>query len=83
VFTAAQALRHPKVNAIYSERIKARLADVSHAEQVQKFTLLGQGFTIDSGELTPTLKIRRNVVAQNYAREIEAMYANSGTESDT
>ena len=42
---------------------------------MKKFTILPQPFAIDTGELTPTLKIKRKVVAQKYAREIEAMYA--------
>jgi long-chain acyl-CoA synthetase len=75
VFTPAQALAHPQVIEIYSDVIKRRLKDVSHAEQVQKFKLVGRGFTIESGEMTPTLKIRRNIVAANLAAEIEAMYA--------
>jgi long-chain acyl-CoA synthetase len=60
---------------LYAERIKDRLKDVSHAEQVQKFKLLPRGFTIETDELTPTLKIRRNVVMANFAAEIADMYA--------
>jgi long-chain acyl-CoA synthetase len=75
VFTPAQALAHPKVNAIYRELIDRRLAEVSHAEQIQKFKLMGRGFTIESGEMTPTLKIRRSIVTENCAQEIAAMYA--------
>jgi long-chain acyl-CoA synthetase len=83
VFTPAQALGHPKVHAMYEELINRRLANLSHAEQVQKFTLMGRGFTIESGEMTPTLKIRRNVVAQNCAREIQAMYGEDSTDGET
>jgi long-chain acyl-CoA synthetase len=74
VFTAAQALAHPKVKAIYEERIKERLKDVSHAEQVQKFTLLSRGFTPDTGEMTFKLSLKRDVILANFAKEIEAMY---------
>lgn len=74
VFTAAQALAHPDVKALYAERIKTRLADVSHAEQIQKFTLLSRGFTPDSGELTFKLSLKREVILQNLAAEIAAMY---------
>jgi long-chain acyl-CoA synthetase len=70
----AEALSHPDVYAAYTERIRQRLAGVSHGEQVRKFTLLPRGFTIESGELTPTLKVRRNTVLSNYAAEIRAMY---------
>jgi long-chain acyl-CoA synthetase len=75
VFTAAQALAHPKVKALYEERIRARLADVSHEEQIQKFTLMSRGFTPESGELTFKLSLKRDVVLQNCAAEIAAMYA--------
>ena len=47
---------------------------LARVEQVKKFAILEKPFGIDSGELTPTLKIKRKVVAQMYAREIEAMY---------
>ncbi len=74
VFTPADALAHPDVNAIYAERIKERLACVSHAEQVQKFKLLARGFTPETGELTFKLSLKRDVVWQNFAKEINAMY---------
>jgi len=74
VTSPAEALAHPDVYAIYRERISERLTDVSHAEQVQKFTLLGRGFTPESGELTFKLSLKRDVVHRNFAREIEAMY---------
>ena len=54
------------------DRINEKYARV---EQVKKFTLLARPFAIDTGELTPTLKIKRNVVAKNFATEIDAMYA--------
>jgi long-chain acyl-CoA synthetase len=48
---------------------------VSRYEQIGDFLLLDRGFTIESGELTPTLKLRRDVIAKNYADRIDAMYA--------
>jgi long-chain acyl-CoA synthetase len=54
------------------EQVNSQLARV---ETVKKFHLLSQPFSIDSGELTPTLKVKRRVVYERYAREIEAMYA--------
>jgi long-chain acyl-CoA synthetase len=47
----------------------------SHPEQVKKFTLLPAEWTIDTGELTPSLKVKRKVIEQKYAREIEQLYA--------
>jgi long-chain acyl-CoA synthetase len=69
-----EALVHPQVRELYAEHIKSRLAGVSTYEQVKQFTLLGQGFTIETGELTPTLKLRREVIARKYAPQIAAMY---------
>ncbi|MBL8623491.1 MAG: long-chain fatty acid--CoA ligase [Myxococcales bacterium] len=51
--------------------VNERLARV---EQVKKFTILERPFAIETGELTPTLKIKRKAVNQNFATEIEAMY---------
>lgn len=45
-----------------------------HPEQVKKFTLLPREWTIDSGELTPSLKIKRKIIEQHYSKEIEGMY---------
>ena len=49
--------------------------DLAQVEQVKKFTLLSRNFTIENGELTPTLKIKRKVVNVNFADQIEAMYS--------
>jgi len=46
----------------------------SHPEQVKKFALLSAEWTIDSGELTPSLKLKRKVIMQEYAKQIEAIY---------
>ncbi len=48
---------------------------VSRAEQIRKFRILPGDFTEEAGELTPTMKIKRKVVAQMYAREIDSMYS--------
>ncbi len=48
---------------------------LARVEQIKKFTVLSRQFSIETGELTPTLKIKRKIVNQNFAREIEAMYA--------
>ena len=48
---------------------------VSKAEQVKKWSVLNTDFTIDGGELTPTLKVKRNVVMDKYGDEVDAIYA--------
>ncbi len=65
----------PRIRALFAERIAERLTSLSRHEQIGQFTLLAQPFTVDRGELTPTLKLRRNVITEHYAAEIEAMYS--------
>jgi long-chain acyl-CoA synthetase len=74
VTSPAEALVHPQVRGLYAEAIARQLASVSNSEQVRRFTLLGRGFTIESGELTPTLKLRRSIVLENFANEVRQMY---------
>jgi long-chain acyl-CoA synthetase len=70
-----ELLRHPDTQALYRLRIDQRLAGVSPHEQVRKFTLLPRGFSIEAGELTPKLSLRRQQIAAHFASEIDAMYA--------
>ena len=62
---------------IYSE-IEAQVNDLnnrfSDPEQLKKFSILPRDFTIDDGELTPTLKMRRKEISQNWSSNIESMY---------
>ena len=51
---------------------------VSRAESIRRFRILGTDFTEASGELTPTLKLRRGVVAKDFASDIEALYSRAG-----
>jgi long-chain acyl-CoA synthetase len=48
---------------------------VSNAVAIKRFTILPTEWTVDSEELTPTLKLKRRVVNEKYAAEIEALYA--------
>lgn len=65
-------------NSEIIQMLQARIEKMQKAlpsfERIKKFTLLPKAFTIESGELTNTLKIRRPVIAAHYAKEIEAMY---------
>jgi long-chain acyl-CoA synthetase len=51
---------------------------VSRAESIRRFRILGTDFTEAAGELTPTLKLRRDVLAKHFAPEIEALYSQAG-----
>ena len=66
----------PKFGKIDAAVKQANLA-VSHAESIRKFRILPVDFTEDTGELTPTLKVKRKVVTEEFAHDIEAIYTTS------
>jgi long-chain acyl-CoA synthetase len=70
----AEWLDKPLVRELFAERVKQRLEGLSSFEQVHKFTLLERPFAPESGELTPTLKLRRGVILERNGDLIEAMY---------
>ncbi len=63
-----------KVIALYQSIINSFNVDFNHVEQVKKFTLLPEEWTIDGGELTPTGKMKRRIILEKYKAEIEKMY---------
>lgn len=72
--TIDELCAHPKVNAMMKERIDTLQQTLSHYEQIKRFTLLPKPFSMESGELTNTLKLRRQVVNKNYKEFIDKMY---------
>ena len=69
-----QLCKDPKINEMMKERIDTLQQQLAHYEQIKRFTLLPHHFSMEKGELTNTLKIKRRVLNQNYAKEIDAMY---------
>jgi long-chain acyl-CoA synthetase len=65
----------PEVESKVEREVLKTLRDLAHFEVPKRLLLLCRDFTIESGELTPTLKVRRRVVERNYQRQIEALYA--------
>lgn len=70
-----ELLKNAQVRDLISRRIEALQEGLASFEKIKKFTLLPKEFTMEAGELTNTLKIRRPVINRHYASEIEAMYA--------
>jgi long-chain acyl-CoA synthetase len=66
--------RSEEMRAEVQKVVDATNAKVGRVEQVKKFTILTHDLSQPTGELTPTLKVKRNVVAEKYAGEIEALY---------
>ena len=69
-----ELMEHPQICKMMEERIAELQKDMAPYEKIKKFRLIKRGFTIESGELTSTLKLRRAVILQNYATMIEEMY---------
>lgn len=67
-------LKHPEVLKFYEERIAYQTRDLGQVEKVKRFTLLPDEFTQETGELTPTLKVKRKVVNEKYKDFIDAMF---------
>ncbi len=74
VASREELCRHPKIIAMMQERMDTLQQGLASYEKIKKFVLLPEMFSMDKGELTNTLKIRRNVLAKNYAAQIEEMY---------
>ena len=70
-----QLCADPKINEMMKERIDTLQQQLAHYEQIKRFTLLPHHFSMERGELTNTLKIKRRVLNENYKKEIDAMYA--------
>jgi long-chain acyl-CoA synthetase len=69
-----QLVSRPDVLALYEEIVDALNRELSQFERIKKIRLLPREFTIESGELTPTLKVRRRVVEANWQDRIEDIY---------
>jgi len=67
---------HPQVLAAIQSEIDEQVnPQFARVEQVKKFAILPQPFSIESGEMTPTLKLKRNIIYKQHLEEIEQMYA--------
>jgi len=75
----AQAAACPVLHAFFQHEVTRINAALARFENIRRFELLASEFSIASGELTPTLKLKRRVVYQKFARNIEALY--SGAEA--
>lgn len=72
--TNEDAVNNPQVLELYRELIDSFNKFFNHVEQVKRFELLPHEWTIESGELTPTLKLKRKVIMEKYRDAIERIY---------
>ena len=78
----AEAVDTAELRAAVAEAIEAANASVSRAESIREFAILPHDFTIDAGELTPTLKVRRAIVHGRYREAIESIYEGQVSRAD-
>jgi long-chain acyl-CoA synthetase len=76
--TVGDLAEDPDLVAEVELAVKDANQAVSHAESIRKFRILPVDFTEDTGELTPTMKVKRKIVAEKFASDIDALYAKPG-----
>jgi len=65
---------HPETEALIAAAVKSVNGGLAVHERIRRFTLLPREFSLEEGEMTPTLKVRRRVIAERYRSRIEGMY---------
>ncbi len=75
--TRQDLVEDPRVLSLFKQAIEILNGDEPHERQIRAFRLLTEDFSIEGGELTPTLKIKRRVVVSKYSDEIAEMYADA------
>lgn len=67
--------RHPRILDLFERQIEKMTPGLAQFEKVKRFALLPRELTVEAGELTPTLKVKRRVVGENYRGVIDEMYS--------
>lgn len=75
----AELCAHPKIIATVQKEIDRFNATLDKQEKIRRFTMIPQDFTIEGGEITPSLKVKRRVVDEKYKALIDAMYVDEET----
>jgi long-chain acyl-CoA synthetase len=75
----AELCKHPKIIDLFERQVAGLMTDLAQYERVKKIALLENELTIEGGEMTPTLKVKRRVVDEKYRDVIDALY--SGAEN--
>ena len=71
---AAALVRHPRIVERVSRTVEEKNTNLQSYAKIKKFSILPIDFTLEGGELTPTLKVKRKVVSDKYKKEIEGLY---------
>lgn len=71
----ATLIMHPQVMELFEAEVEQSMEDFARYEKIKKFVLLPELWTISGGEITPSLKVKRKVVIEKYAEQIEQIYS--------
>ncbi len=74
-----ELIGHPKVDQLYEELVSAANGGLARFEQIKRFQLLPRQLTVEGGQLTPTLKVKRRVIEAQFSELIENLYSDRGT----
>lgn len=74
--TNTEMVNHPEVKEKFSREVETANQKLAQYEKIKKFYVVSEGWGIDSGELTPTLKLKRKVLNQKYEHVIKSFYEN-------
>jgi long-chain acyl-CoA synthetase len=77
--TPAELCQHPRILDLFQRQVDAHTADLAQYERVKRIALLERELTIEGGELTPTLKVKRRVVDEKYRDVIDRLYQEAET----
>ena len=69
-----ELIKHDKVLDLFKKEMRAFSKDLASHEKIRDFRLLANEFTVETGEITPTLKVKRRVISEKYAAEIEDIF---------
>ncbi len=76
-----ELIKLPEVVELYNKRIREHSKNLAPFEKIKRFTLVARQFSQQAGEITPTLKVKRKVVAEKYRQLIERMYSGENSNS--
>ena len=79
-FDLEDLVAHQRVQTLFAERVAAVNDRLPSYETIKKFVVLARDFTIEGGELTPTLKLKRKVIVDKYRDRIDQLYDENGRE---
>jgi len=77
--TRAELVTHPRIVALYSDLVREVNTGLANFETIKRFRLVAEEWSQDTGELTPSMKLKRRVITARYAEVVGELYADEAT----